>query len=127
MKCFTATATERRRRALTARASRTPSEPSSALSSAVRRARPALCSEGVEKILSSVNSCNMTVRELEKWCKKYPHKDAEVFLCRDWDQVEDGVLTDLYALNDVCDQLNVVDVGLDFKDEYEVIMVFEGL
>lgn len=69
----------------------------------------------------------MTVKELIKELKKYPHQDAEVFTVGDWDQVEDGMLTDLHKLCDVCDQLQVVDIGLDFEDEYQVLLVFEGM
>lgn len=36
----------------------------------------------------------MIVQELIKQLKKLP-KDAEVYLCKDWDQVEEGILTDL--------------------------------
>lgn len=67
----------------------------------------------------------MTVKELYNWCKAYPHKEAEVYLCKDWEEVDDnGMLTDLYELQDVTYQRNVVDMGMDFKDQYEVILCF---
>ena len=67
----------------------------------------------------------MTVKELYNWCKAFKHKDAEIYLVKDWEEVdENGTLTDLYRLEDVVHQLNIVDMGMDFKDEYEVLMCF---
>ena len=68
----------------------------------------------------------MTVRELEKWCKSYKHKEAEVYLCKDWADIdENGMLNDLYRLNDITSQLRIVDDGLDFIDIDEVILCFD--
>ena len=67
----------------------------------------------------------MTVKELYNWCKAFKHKDAEIYLVKDWEDVdENGTLTDLYRLEDVVHQVNIVDMGMDFKDEYEVLMGF---
>ena len=47
----------------------------------------------------------MKVSELLKELKKMP-KDAEVYLCKDWDELdEENCLIDLYRLNDVCEQV----------------------
>lgn len=68
----------------------------------------------------------MTVRDLYNWCKAYPHKDAEVYLVKDWEQFdEQGALTDLYRLGGISDQLVVEDTGLDFTDIHEVLLEFE--
>lgn len=53
-------------------------------------------------------------------------KTAEVYLCKDWEELdEDNNLTDLYHLNDVCQQTIIVDDGLDFTDIPEVILCFD--
>ena len=68
----------------------------------------------------------MTVRELYNWCKACRHKEAEVYLCKDWDQVdENGFLTDLYHLNDVTEQTVIIDDGIDFTDMHEVLLCFD--
>lgn len=68
----------------------------------------------------------MKVSELMKELRKLP-KDAEVFLCKDWEMLdENGQLCDLYRLNDVCHQVNIVDEGLEFKEYYEVILCFDN-
>lgn len=68
----------------------------------------------------------MTVRELYNWCKACRHKDAEVYLCKDWEQVdENGILTDLYHLNDVTEQTVIIDDGIDFVDMHEVLLCFD--
>ena len=65
----------------------------------------------------------MTVRELYNWCKAFKYKDAEVYLVKDWEQVdEDGNLTDLYLLNDMTYQCVVVDMGMDFENCYEALL-----
>ena len=57
--------------------------------------------------------------------KKMP-KQAEVYLCKDWDELdEDNCLADLYRLNDVCKQCVIIDDGLDFVDIDEVILHFD--
>ena len=65
----------------------------------------------------------MKVKDLIKELKKYD-QNAEVYMVKDWEQVEDGILTDRYQLNDICDQTVVVDEGLDFVDYKEVILCF---
>lgn len=66
---------------------------------------------------------NMTVKELYNWCKAQRDKDAEVYVCKDWEQIdEDGNLTDLYRVRDVVMQHRVIDVGLDFEEESEAIL-----
>ena len=68
----------------------------------------------------------MTVRELYNWCKACKHKEAEVYLVKDWEQVdENGVLTDLYRLKDIITQVEVIDDGLDFTDVHEVLLEVE--
>ena len=66
----------------------------------------------------------MTVKELKQQLRGHDD-NAEVFLVKDWDQVEDGILTDRYKLVDVCHQTVVEDQGLDFVDIQEVILCFE--
>lgn len=69
----------------------------------------------------------MTVKDLYNWCKAYRYKDAKVYLVKDWEQCdEDGNLTDLYELDDVCDQTCIIDEGMDFKDVHEVLLVFKN-
>lgn len=66
----------------------------------------------------------MKVSELMKELRKKP-KDAEVYLCKDWEELdEDNNLTDLYRLEDVCEQVVVENDGLDFTDIHEVILCF---
>ena len=68
----------------------------------------------------------MTVRELYNWCKACRHKEPEVYLCKDWEQVdENGILTDLYHLNDVTEQTVIIDDGIDFVDMHEVLLCFD--
>lgn len=68
----------------------------------------------------------MTVRELYNWCKACKNKDAEVYMVKDWDQVdENGTLTDLYKLKDINTQYIILDDGLDFVDVPEVLLEFE--
>lgn len=67
----------------------------------------------------------MTVQDLIKKLKKLP-KEAEVYLCKDWDQInEENHLTDLYRCNDVCSQTITIDGGMDFIDIPEVILCFD--
>ena len=69
----------------------------------------------------------MTVRELYNWCKAQRNKDAEVFMCKDWEQVdEDGNLTDLYRLNDVTTQTLYV-VLLEFDEKPASARAMEGI
>lgn len=68
----------------------------------------------------------MTVQELYNWCKACRHKDAEVYLVKDWGQCdENGCLSDLYRLRDVTTQVHIVDTGLDFIEELEVLLEVE--
>lgn len=65
----------------------------------------------------------MTVRELYNWCKAFKYKDAEVYLVKDWEQVDEGGnLNDLYRLNDITYQCVVVDMGMDFENVYEALL-----
>lgn len=65
----------------------------------------------------------MTVKELYNWCKAQRDKSAEVYVCRDWEQIdEQGNLTDLYRVKDVVMQHRVIDAGLDFEEENEAIL-----
>ena len=71
----------------------------------------------------TAKNANMTVRELYNWCKAQRDKDAEVYVCKDWEQIdEEGNLTDLYRVRDVVMQRRVIDAGLDFEEECEVIL-----
>jgi len=68
----------------------------------------------------------MTVRELYNWCKAQRHKDAEVYMVKDWERCdEQGCLTDLYRLRDATMQTHIVDTGLDFDEEHEALLEFE--
>ena len=67
----------------------------------------------------------MTVAEAIKELKKLP-KDAEIYMVKDWDDVEDGCLNDLYRLIGVSEQVRVVDNGMDWEDETEIILEFEN-
>jgi hypothetical protein len=68
----------------------------------------------------------MTVRDLYNWCKACRHKDAEVYLVKDWEEVdEEGCLTDLYRLRDISTQIVIVDEGMDYRDVYEVLLDFD--
>lgn len=49
-------------------------------------------------------------------------------MVKDWDQIdENGLLTDLYRLEDVCTQTAIIDTGLDFEDAQEVILSFSEI
>ena len=65
----------------------------------------------------------MTVKDLYNWCKACRHKEAEVYLVKDREEVdEDGNLNDLYRLRDITTQVVIVDEGMNFKDVYEVLL-----
>lgn len=65
----------------------------------------------------------MTVKELYDWCRSCRHKDAEVYICKDWLAVDDeGNLTELYPVTDITMQCVIVDLGMDFEDEYQAII-----
>ena len=66
----------------------------------------------------------MTVEELKRELSLYPD-DAKVYLVKDWDEIEEGVLTDLAELTGVSSQIEVSDNGLDFEDLHEVLLEFE--
>lgn len=67
----------------------------------------------------------MTVKELQNWCKKQPDKDAEVFMCKDFEKIdEQGNLTDLYRLQSISTQSRSVDLGLDWDEITDVILEF---
>lgn len=64
----------------------------------------------------------MTVKELKKALVGLP-ADAEVYVVRDWERVdEDGNLDDLAVVADVLTQRVTVDDGLDFRDIMEVLL-----
>lgn len=50
----------------------------------------------------------MTVADLIKELKKLP-KGSEVFMVKDWEDVEDGCLNDLYRLIGVSAQVRIVE------------------
>ena len=61
----------------------------------------------------------MTVRDLYNWCKACRYKDAKVYMVGDWEEVdEDGLLTDLYELDDVVTQTQLIDMGLDWEENH---------
>ena len=65
----------------------------------------------------------MTVKDLYNWCKACRHKEAEVYLVKDWEEVdEEGNLNDLYRLRDITTQVVIVAEGMNFKDVYEVLL-----
>lgn len=64
----------------------------------------------------------MTVAEMIKALKAYP-KDARVYVVNDWEVVnENGELTDISEVEDFVSQRIVVDMGLDFVDEQQVLI-----
>ena len=68
----------------------------------------------------------MKVKDLIAELKKIKDKDSEVYLVKDWDQVdEEGHLTDLYRLSEVTSQFLIVDMGMDWEEEEEIILYFE--
>ena len=68
----------------------------------------------------------MKAEELIKKLRRIP-KDAEVYLCKDWEECdEDGNLVDLYRLDDVIHQKVIVDLGMDFRTDHEIILSFEN-
>lgn len=65
----------------------------------------------------------MTVKDLYEWCRSCRHKDADVYICKDWLAVDDeGNLTELYPVTDITMQCVTVDLGMDFEDEYQAII-----
>lgn len=67
----------------------------------------------------------MTVGELKKALRGYKD-DCQVYMVKDWEACNDnGELTDLATLSGVTDQRVVVDMGLDFEDERQVLLEFE--
>lgn len=66
----------------------------------------------------------MTVGELKKALKGYRNDDV-VYMVNNWETVdEDGNLTDLTELSDVTSQRIVIDMGLDFEDQTQVLLSF---
>lgn len=64
----------------------------------------------------------MTVKELIRELKGYDG-DAPVYLCLDWDQTNDqNELTQLGEVRGICSQRIVIDDGLDFHDEEQVLI-----
>ena len=77
-------------------------------------------------VTKAAKNANMTVRELYNWCKAQRNKDAEVYVCKDWEQIDgEGNLTDLYRVRDVVMHRRVIDVGLYFEEECECILVVD--
>lgn len=66
----------------------------------------------------------MTVKELIKELKKLD-QDATVFMVADWDKVSDGKLTDIYQLRSINTQVDVIEDGMDWIDEHQVLLDFE--
>lgn len=65
----------------------------------------------------------MTVKELINELKKIREKDAEVYLVKDWEQLDENrYLTDLYRIEGVCDQLVISHNGFDFDEVREVLL-----
>ena len=65
----------------------------------------------------------MTVKELISELKKIREKDAEVYLVKNWEEVdENGYLTDLYRIEDVSNQLVICPNGFDFDEVREVLL-----
>ena len=65
----------------------------------------------------------MTVKELINELKKIREKDAEVYLVKNWEEVdENGYLTDLYRIEDVSNQLVICPNGFDFDEVREVLL-----
>lgn len=67
----------------------------------------------------------MTVAEAIKELKKLP-KDAEIYMVKDWEDIEDGCLNDLYRLVGISEQVRVVEDGMGWKDESEIVLEFEN-
>ena len=64
----------------------------------------------------------MTVKELIKELKRMP-QDAEVYTVNDWDAVDDNnCLTDLHEIIEINQQVEVIDMGLEFEDIHEVLL-----
>ena len=66
----------------------------------------------------------MKVKELIKELKKHD-QDAEVFMVADWDKVEDGKLVDIYPLRDIVEQVDVIEDGMDWIDQRQVLLDFD--
>ena len=68
----------------------------------------------------------MTVKELYNWCKTCRYKDAEVYLVKDWEDVdEQGVLRDLYRLRNITIQTHIYESGLGWEEEQEALLEVE--
>lgn len=65
----------------------------------------------------------MTNKELQKLLKQYPD-DARVYFVNDWEAVEDGLLTDLKEVTEenVTSQVQIIDLGMDFEDETQILI-----
>lgn len=66
----------------------------------------------------------MKVKDLINDLKLFD-QEAEIFLIKDWNETEDGILIDRYRLTDVCTQKVTIDTGMYFDDEEQVLLCFE--
>ena len=50
-------------------------------------------------------------------------QDAKVYTVNDWDAVDDNnCLTDLHEIIEINQQVEVIDMGLEFEDIHEVLL-----
>ena len=78
----------------------------------------------IELLCDLVGHPTAPEKELIKELKKYPG-DSPVCFCRDWESCdENGYLDQLDVLKDVCDQRVMIDDGLDWSEEYQIILNF---
>lgn len=67
----------------------------------------------------------MKNKDLQKLLKQYP-ADAEVFLVKDWEEVnEEGLVTGIEPLNEefnIGSQTAYIDVGLDWETETQILI-----
>lgn len=69
----------------------------------------------------------MTVQELKNSLKGYKNSDI-VYLVKNWSSCnENGELTELAEITSVNSQRIVVDMGLEFIDQHQVLLEAEGI
>lgn len=67
----------------------------------------------------------MTVSDLILELRQMP-QNAEVYMVGDWDALDDGGnLTDLHRLIETTHQVRIVDDGMEWEDETDVLLGFE--